>query len=107
MSGGGGGGRSPDFDSQLQCERVQFDAELQSVKPGAARSVKRGDELQVLVKGTHGPIVAVNDRGQEVGSIVDHMAEILRCTEAGFSYVAKVLEVDAPMIRVHVEHAKS
>ena len=102
MSGGGGGSGGPAIDTRIRCDQLRFETELQSVKPAAARTVRPGDILSLKVKGPQGPIVATNRQGQEVGSIVMHIAELLRCIEAGFSYSAQVSAVQIPLIRVRI-----
>ena len=104
MSGGGGGagGGGPDVDSDVPCDRLVFETELQSVRLSVARRVKPADRLSVVIDGPGQPIVARHKRHGDVGSIISRIPDLLRCHDRGYSYEAEVLTVSSARIHVRV-----
>lgn len=106
MSGGGGsGGPGGGFDPSPQntpCDQLTFRTSVASPQP-AAEEVSVGDVLAVVLEsGPPAVLHLVNEDGSRVGSLITHIADLLRCIQDGFSYEAEVLEVNGGDIRVEV-----
>jgi hypothetical protein len=105
MSGGGGGGGtySPP-DTGVSCANLKFDAPLQSVDPDAVRGLAEGDELTVRLGTADGASIVevVTGVGDYVGALIDRIADLLRCIQDGYEYVATVISIDGGDVRVRV-----
>lgn len=105
-SGGGlvsfGGGGSGDRGPQIGCEGVAFTA----VFEGGGEPIEVGEQAElVLVPQMSGldVVQAIDLDGVVVGSVVDHLDELLPCMRDGWAYVARVTHVnsaDRPVARV-------
>ncbi len=101
MSGGGGYGPGPtSLDSP--CSSLTLEAPLQSPKPSVVKKLKVKDKLEVISRGKDGPIIARHSRHGDAGSIVERMANLLRCLEEGTEYIAEVLSIEGGTVRVKV-----
>jgi hypothetical protein len=87
-----------------KCADLTFDAQLQSIQPKAASSIKINDELAVVADADK-RIVARHQRHGIVGSFIDHVPEMLSCMDQGHGYSATVTAIDIPVVRVRV-HAR-
>ena len=105
MSGGGGGGSFQPADDGVACGRLTFEAALASPQPTAVAGLNVGEILAVQLQQPPGSgpfIAAVDDSGQIVGSLIDRVAELLRCIQSGYTYTAEVLRISGGSVRVRV-----
>ena len=81
-----GGGAPPERD----CTKLRFSTTLQ--QPPAAPTHPVGAVLELVRVATGGAtaIAAVDDNGHIVGTVVEELADLLRCTASGVAYVADV-----------------
>jgi hypothetical protein len=88
----------------VSCASLKFDAPLQSVDPDAVRSLTEGDELTVRLGTADGASVVevVTAGGDYVGALIDRIADLLRCIQDGYEYVATVISIDGGDVRVRV-----
>jgi hypothetical protein len=101
MSGGGGGYSSGPTQS-CPCDQLVFSAVLQSPIASIIRLLKVGDELNLELRSTNGPVMAVHKTHGDVGSIVNRIAELIPCLEAGTDYVAKIISIAGVRVLVEV-----
>jgi hypothetical protein len=100
-SGGPGGGFGP-RDDRTPCDQLRFRTSIASPQP-AASDLEVGDVLEVVLRS--GPRVAIDlidSSSDVVGSLITHIADLLRCIQDGFSYEAEVKEIDGGDVRVDV-----
>jgi hypothetical protein len=112
MSGGGGGGsRGGDFGSSgggaADCGDLRFAATLQSVQPDAVAELSVDEILHVALRTDgHPPVIEVRTTGGVVvGALIQRVPDLLRCIQAGYEYVAQVLQIDGGNVRVEVRGA--
>ena len=100
MSGGPGGPRP---DEGPNCADIQERTPLNSVNPSTLAGLQKGDVLQVQAEGPTGPLRAINDAGEAVGSITSAaLARLLSCIQQGFEYVAIVQSIKGGQVIVIV-----
>lgn len=103
-SGGPGGGFGPS-DDRTPCDQLTFKTSIASPQP-AADNLDVGDVLRVVLN--PGPPVVINlvdGDGNAVGSLITHIADLLRCIQDGFSYEADVQEINGGDFQVEVRPA--
>ncbi len=83
---GSGGGDTP----QRDCTKVRFATTLQQTASAPTRPVGTILELLRVAAGGATVIAAVDDSGQILGTVVEELADLLRCTASGVAYVAEV-----------------
>lgn len=93
-----------DSDSEIRCDRIQFETILQSVQEKAAEALTAGDTLDVILEGENGPIIARHPTAGQVGTIIPRVYNLLGCLRQGHEYRAEVLEVSIPSIKVRIAH---
>jgi hypothetical protein len=109
MSGGGSsGGPSGSFGSSeagTPCEDLTFQAPIASPQPPAL-TLSVGDLLSVsLAPGPPAVINLLTSDGDVAGSLITRIAALLRCIQAGFSYEAEVVTINAGDVQVKVRAA--
>jgi len=82
---GGNGGRG--------CMALRFSTTLQQSPDAPAHTSGSVFELVRVATGGATAIAAVDDDGQIVGTVVEELADLLRCTADGFAYVAEVTAI--------------
>lgn len=95
---------SSDVGSQRSgrsCANLTFAATIQSVPDSVRKLIKADDELAIRRDPNNRAIVVHAQHGI-VGSLIDHVPELLQCIEQGYEYTAKVTSVDASLVRVQV-----
>ena len=97
MGGSGGGGGGPIIPPRPvsdSCISLDFTTNLE-VTPGAPTH-EPGTFLRVIpiISGPGRVFVASDDDGQHVGTIVERIDTLIRCTEQGNEYEAQVQAVD-------------
>ena len=100
MSGGGGGGHTDaprpagraesDEDG---CRSRRFRTNLEPVPDAPVQEVGAVLAVVPTADASRTVFVAVDGHGQAVGTIVENLDWLLRCTEQGVSYEAEVKEV--------------
>jgi hypothetical protein len=108
VSGSGSGTGGPPPTEPVDCANLQFDAELASPQPKVVATLKKGTILSVELDAAGGRnrIIARAPGGQIAGALISgRMAELLRCLQAGESFVAEVTRVDGGDVRVRVRHS--
>ncbi len=109
MSGGGGAGR-PDSSSEesLDCSRLTFDTSISSPQEDALTQLAI-DEVLVVAYETLDGVSVISVRrsdGTLAGTLAGgRIAELLRCLQQGFTYQARVIEIEDALVRVTVEPA--
>ena len=110
MSGGGGSGdigpSGPSAD--LDCARLTFETQLASPDAAVVGTLTVADvlaiELQVAESGRR-VIAAVASDGRVAGAITSHTADLVRCIQEGFAYMAEVTAIDGGWVDVRVRPA--
>jgi len=94
----GGEGRGNERD----CAQIRFLTTLQQATSAPVHDV--GDLLELLriPSGELFVIGAVDDDGVIVGTVIEELADLLRCTASGFVFVAEVESVDHGIHHVRV-----
>jgi hypothetical protein len=109
MSGGGGSGGGGRFgggprDDEVDCDNLRFEATLTSPDPLVVATVSVDDVLSVGLADPPNRRVVVIAPAGTVGSLVDHLAHLLRCLQRR-AFQATVLSIDGVVVRVRVEPA--
>lgn len=88
----------------MSCASLKFAAPLQSVDPDAVHGLSEGDELTVRLGTADGASVVevVTAGGDYVGALIDRIADLLRCTQDGYEYIATVISVNGGDVRLRV-----
>lgn len=88
--GGGGGGPEP----QPNCAGLMFPTTLE--QPHGVPERRRGTVLELVPTPAQGGtvVVAIDDDGNLVGTVVDDLPNLLRCLDAGWAFVAEVVTVN-------------
>ena len=91
--------------SERDCMAVRFSTILQ--QPVNAPTHAEGTVFELLRVATSGAtaIAAIDDDGQIVGTVVEELADLLRCTASGVAYVAYVTSVSNGIHTVSVRAA--
>lgn len=109
MSGGGGsgggsfGGGGPSEDD-FDCDKLTFEANVTSPDPAVVATLREGDVLTVTLEDPPNRRVVVVSGNKVVGSLVDHLRELIRCLQRR-PFRAVVVSLDGVVIRVRVEPA--
>ena len=98
-SGGGSGGPGITVDEVLPCDRLQFEAHLQSPDFQVVSQLNAGDQLDVVVEGQ--AVAALSAHGR-AGWIVERLPNLLRCIQAGHIFRAEVLSTNGGAVNVKV-----
>lgn len=103
MSGGGRpeGGGSPG-GVIISCQDLAFETNIASPDEKVVSSLTVGAELDVVLADGKTPLVIARFDGSVAGSIVENLADLIRCLQFGNTYAAAVLEIDDGVIRVKV-----
>jgi hypothetical protein len=108
MSGGGGGGgidAPPPGGGGADCEKLHEETTLNSPNPAVVRALRVGDILSLRARAPRGPLIAVTEDSQEVGSITSALlARVLACITEGHEYVAEVRRISGGRVDVEVRH---
>jgi hypothetical protein len=108
MSGGGGGGSTGGGgDSGVDCSALQFEANVSSPQPSAVAALQVNDALTVHLEqqGATRMIALRRPNNDLVGSLTDHLRELIRCIQEGVDFEAIVLSVQGGAVRVRVQAA--
>lgn len=101
MSGSGGGSFGGSPIDGLQCKDVNIITNIATPNPEVLDSIEIGDYLDIVLRGTTGPIVAVTNAGDVVGSILTmDISQLINCISDGFRYHGKVLSKDGGDCRI-------
>ena len=95
------GGPKEDDD----CLSLQFPENLQMAADGPVHAPGTVLEVMKTQAGSGTVLVAVDDNGEIVGSILNHVPRLLRCMNRGIAYVAQVLDATANVNRVSIRPA--
>ncbi len=99
MTGSDGPGPRP--EPRSNCASLREKTTLNSVNPVTATQLRKGNILAVHAQSPTGPLVALNDNGQIVGSVTSaSAAQILACIEQDYEFVAEVQQVSGAQIIV-------
>ena len=92
--GDGGGIYTPPVRTDDDCSSLDFTTNLQSI-PGAPTH-ERDTLLRVvpITVGSGTAFVAIDSGGAHVGTIVERVGTLIRCTAKGVEYEAQVQDVD-------------
>ena len=77
--------------NQRDCAQIRFVTTLQQSANSPVHEV--GEILELLRVPSHELFVigAVDDDGSIVGTVIEELPDLLRCTASGFAYVAEIL----------------
>jgi hypothetical protein len=106
MSGGGGDrGPSGSGDSGVDCRELRFETTVSSPQPAAVANLQADEVLTIgIEQQATNRMVAVRDsNGDLVGSLTDHLRELIRCIQEGVDYEATVLSIQGGAVRVRVQ----
>jgi len=105
MSGSGGGGNGHKQD-QPDCSTLTLTTHLNSPKPAALETLKKGNKLAIELQ-THGGkpiVVAKTAQGQVAGSITGAgLAQLIGCLQQGFPFHAVVISIAGGGCEVSVQ----
>jgi hypothetical protein len=101
-SGGGGGGGGPVSPSRPDCSTLVFRTPLASPKPKVIAKLKKGDQLELIAQTAAGPAIVQTPQGEEAGSITSRLADLLRCLDEGYKYVAIVMSITGGNVEVEI-----
>jgi hypothetical protein len=108
VSGGGGsGGVGPVGPTEdLACGALRFETSLASPDAAVVQGLTAGDVLALEIRpaGGRNAIVALAD-GVVAGAITERTADLLRCMQEGFQYVAEVTQIDGGWVDLAVRPA--
>lgn len=90
---------------QDDCLTLQFSEHLQMAADGPVHAPDTVLEVMKTQAGVGTVLVAVDDNGEIVGSILNQVARLLRCMNRGVAYVAEVLDSTANVNRVSIRPA--
>lgn len=101
MSGSGGGGFTPVFDS---CDTLVINTQLSSPKPEVVQHISVGDELIVALQaGETTTVVVALFQGQVAGGLAaPEIGRLRTCLEGGTEYRASVTAKSDGQVRVRV-----
>jgi hypothetical protein len=102
MSGGGGYGPDSSSDYTTPCDKLIFQTTLQSPKPKVISKLKPKDRLEITKEGTQGPVVGVHLKHGTAGSIVDRLAELLRCIDNGHTFEGEVISINGGQVLIRI-----
>lgn len=109
VSGGGGSGGGGGGGGGFRCEDLVFETNIAPANQAGGQAPSVGDVLQVVIQTSGGnpsvPVVVAVFNNVPVGSIIQHLADLLRCLQAGNPFAAEVLALSGGMIRVQVRPA--
>jgi hypothetical protein len=89
--GGGGGRELPPGKPDDNCDKLDVPTLLNSPVPKVVATLKKGDQLDVVLKktGNLARLEAVDAQGKVAGSLTpNELLQIVRCIENGHEYVA-------------------
>ena len=103
-AGGATGGGTGETDS---CARLTFPAVVSSPEPEVVSTLVPTQLLNVVPTERNGvPLVELQTTdGRLAGTLTSSLPELLRCIDAGYSYVAEVLSIDGGAVQVQVRNA--
>jgi len=102
MGGSGSGGYDPPRPAS-SCERLGFQAAVNSPQKDVLSVLDVGDVLDV-VPSAPGPGVSVEYNGRIAGSLTgSHIAQLVTCMQSGFEYKATVVKLNGGQCVVRVE----
>jgi hypothetical protein len=93
-------------EGERDCAQVRFVTTLQQSPNAPVHHVGDLFELLRIPSGELFVVGVVSDDGFVVGTVIEEIPELLRCTAAGFAFVAEVLEVSQGIHRVLVRPAE-
>jgi hypothetical protein len=105
---GGGGDRAPSGgDSGVDCHNFRFEATISSPQPTAVANLHVDEVLTVGIEqqGTNRMVAVRRSNGDLVGSLTDHLRELIRCIQEGVDYEAVVITIQGGAVRVRVQPA--
>lgn len=108
MSGGGGDrGPSGGGDSGVDCRDLRFEATISSPQPTVVANLQVDEVLTVGIEqqATNRMIAVRRSNGDLVGSLTDHLRELIRCIQEGVNYEATVISIQGGAVRVRVQAA--
>ena len=104
MGGSSGGGYVGGAESRAHdCMSVRFVTNLEPVADATLHSPPARLWVLRISEGGHTAFVAADENGRPVGTIVDRVDDLLRCTDEGFSFVADVTKVSNRIHTVRVQ----
>ena len=116
MSGSGGTSGRVDVDPDVEstpdvCGTIVVDTTLNSPNADVVKDLRKGDELDVEIQTSRTGIkslVAKDSSGRVAGALTPpSLIPIIKCIEAGYRYVALVLEkVTGGLVRIRIQGKK-
>lgn len=105
MSGAGGGGNYPGgtSDPSLPCNELSFETNLASPVEAIVNQLRQEDTLDVILEPGARQRVVTRFRGEDAGSIVERLPDLIRCIQSGTNFRAIVMTTDDGLVRVEVQ----
>lgn len=104
MGGSSGGGYVGGVESAAHdCMSVRFVTNLEPIPEAALHHPPARLRVLRVTEGGHAAFVAADADGRPVGTIIERIDELLRCTDEGFSFVADVTRVSNGIHTVRVQ----
>lgn len=92
MSGSGNGSNGGSPGSSTRCQDINTITHIATPNPQILEKVKVGDYLDLTLRTSTGPIQAVTNTGEIVGSILTvTISQLINCINEGVQFHAKVL----------------
>lgn len=104
MSGSGGGSFGGGGAQEISCDRLSFETQLSSPKPGVVAGINAGDVLLVAIEQQGAAQVVVIKHGNQVagGITSPKMSRLLECMRQGTQYQARVLSIVGGQVTIRI-----
>ena len=108
MSGGGGSGGGGAYsgggppDEPYDCNKLRFEATINSPDPTVVATLTAGDTLEVTLEGPPTRRVVVAAPSGTLGSLVDHLPRLIYCLQQR-AFGATVVLIVGVVVRVNVQ----
>ena len=103
-SGGnfGGGGRTTGFD----CSKVSIKTNVSSPNPSVLATLKVGDILKIEIRVPTGPLLAITQTNQVLGSVfTKDPAALIGCINDGNLYEAEILKISGGDVQIIITNS--
>jgi|SRR5579883_1413628 len=107
MSGGGGSGGGGAYgggasEERYDCDKLHFEATVNSPDPAVVATLTVGDMLEVTLEGPPNRRVVVVAPTATLGSLVDHLPQLIFCLQRR-AFRATVVSIAGIVVRVNVQ----
>ncbi|MEW6070909.1 MAG: hypothetical protein AB1485_09850 [Candidatus Thermoplasmatota archaeon] len=106
MSGHGGSDAGGYSSTHSPCDELNFEASLASPQSEVVSRLRKGDILSVELRSSNGKnFIAALSNNEIAGSIIERVADLVRCIQEGNTYEAEVLSIRGGAVNILVRPA--